>query len=206
MKKKRKGVSCKGKRRELKPRKITKGMTVDHVIESALFSFNAGTFRNACELFAKHIARKNVRIGVSLAGALVPAGIGRSCLIPLIKAGLIDWIVSTGANLYHDIHLILGHKFCRGYADVDDELLKKDGIVRIHDIFFDYRALLDTDDFVRETLKNGLSSLPDPCSSADIHALLGKEIIKIKPRLKEESLLAVAYEAGVPVHKSSPAD
>jgi deoxyhypusine synthase len=206
MKKKRKDISCKGKRRELHPQKIAKGMTVDQVVENAMFSFNAGTFRNACELFAKHIAKKNVSIGVSLAGALVPAGIGRSCLIPLMKAGLVDWIVSTGANLYHDIHLILGHKFCRGYADADDELLRKDGIVRIHDIFFDYRALLDTDDFVRETLRSGLSCLPDPCSSADIHALLGKEIIKIKPRLKEESLLAVAYEAGVPVHTSSPAD
>ncbi len=197
---------CPGRHAPLKPQAISKGMTVDQVIESAMFSFNAGAFRKACELFSKHIANRNVRIGVSLAGALVPAGIGRSCLIPLIKAGLVDWIVSTGANLYHDLHYVLGYEFCRGHAHVDDEQLREQGVIRIYDIFLKYNALLDTDNFVREILWRERKNLPTPCSSADIHALLGKEIIKIKPRTKEESLLAVAYECGVPVHTSSPAD
>ncbi|NOZ69072.1 MAG: deoxyhypusine synthase, partial [Deferribacteres bacterium] len=82
----------------------------------------------------------------------------------------------------------------------------KHGIIRIHDIFLDYKALLDTDSFVRDTLRRGRAGFPGTCSSADIHALLGKEICRVKPELKEESLLAVAYEAGVPVHTSSPAD
>ena len=102
--KKLKNRPCLNRHVPLKPRPLKKGMTVDQVIENSMFSFNAGTFRKACELFAKHIVRNKVRIGVSLAGALVPAGIGRSCLIHLIKAGMIDWIVSTGANLYHAIH------------------------------------------------------------------------------------------------------
>lgn len=190
----------------LKPKPLHKGMTVDQVIHSSLFSFNAGTFRKACELFANHIAKKDVRIGMSLAGALVPAGIGRSCLIPLVNSGMVDWIVSTGANLYHDLHYALGYEFREGRAVVDDEQLRENGIIRIYDIFLDYDALLDTDRFVRETLKRERSNLPNPCSSADIHALLGKEIININPRLKDESLLAVAYEAGVPIHTSSPAD
>jgi deoxyhypusine synthase len=206
MKHKKKDRPCLNNHIPLKPKPLVRGMTVDEVIESALFSFNAGTFRKACELFAKHIVKEDVRIGVSLAGALVPAGIGRSCLIPLIKAGLIDWIVSTGANLYHDLHYVLGYDFREGRSAVDDERLRDNGIIRIYDIFLDYEALLDTDNFVRETLRRKRSSLPNPCSSADIHALLGKEIIKIKPGLKDESLLAVAYEAGVPVHTSSPAD
>jgi len=190
----------------LKPKPLRKGMTVDNVIDSSLFSFNAGTFRKACELFAKHVVKKNVRIGMSLAGALVPAGIGRSCLIPLVKSGMVDWIVSTGANLYHDLHYALGYEFREGRPVVDDEQLRENGIIRIYDIFLDYDALLDTDRFVRDTLTRERNNLPDPCSSADIHALLGKEIIKIKPGLKHESLLAVAYEAGVPIHTSSPAD
>jgi len=181
-------------------------MTVDQVIESSMFSFNAGAFRKACELFTKNIVRKNVRIGMSLSGALVPAGIGRSCLIPLIKAGMIDWIVSTGANLYHDLHYVLGYDFHEGRAAADDGKLRENGIIRIYDIYLDYDALLDTDSFIRDTLRRERTSLPQPCSSADIHALLGKEIIKIKPKLKDESLLAVAYEAGVPIHTSSPAD
>jgi len=190
----------------LKPVPIQSGMTVDKVIESSMFSFNAGAFRKACELFANHIARENVRIGVSLAGALVPAGIGRSCLIPLIKSGLVDWVVSTGANLYHDLHLLLGYDFREGFANADDEKLRENGIIRIYDIFLDYEALLDTDSFIRKTLMRNRSKMPSPCSSADIHALLGREIIKLKPALKDESLLAVAYEAGVPIHSSSPAD
>ncbi|UCE70986.1 MAG: deoxyhypusine synthase [Nitrospiraceae bacterium] len=197
---------CPGSHRPLEPRALEKGMTVDQVVDGALFSFNAGTFRKACELFAGKIARKNVRVGISLAGALVPAGIGRSCLIPMIKAGLVDWIASTGANLYHDLHSVLGYEFCQGHAAADDEKLREKGIIRIHDIFLDYRALLDTDHFVREVLKQHRETLPAPCSSADIHALLGKEIIKMSPVYKDQSLLAVAYESGVPIHTSSPAD
>jgi len=206
MKHKKKGCPCLSDHIPLRPRPLERGMTVDEVVESSLFSFNAGTFRKACELFTRHMVKKNVRIGVSLAGALVPAGIGRSCLIPLIKAGFIDWIVSTGANLYHDLHYALGYDFREGRSIVDDESLRKSGIIRIYDIFLDYDALMDTDSFVRDTLKRNRGSLPDTCSSADIHALLGKEIVKIRPELKDESLLAVAYEAGVPVHTSSPAD
>jgi deoxyhypusine synthase len=47
---------------------------------------------------------KDGYIGMSLTGALTPAGLGKSCLIPLMKAGFVDWIISTGANLYHDLH------------------------------------------------------------------------------------------------------
>jgi deoxyhypusine synthase len=206
MKKHKKNRACLNRHISLKPEPLKKGMTVDQVIESSMFSFNAGTFRKACELFVRHMVRKNVRIGVSLAGALVPAGIGRSCLIPLLKAGLVDWIGSTGANLYHDLHHALGYEFREGHAGADDEKLRENGIIRIYDIFLDYEALLETDNFVRETIRRGLENLPDPCSSADIHALLGKEVIRIKPALKDESLLAAAYESGVPVHTSSPAD
>ncbi len=188
------------------PMPLVKGMTVDQVIDSSMFSFNAGAFRKACELFANHCVRKNVRIGMSLAGALVPAGIGRSCLIPLIKAGMIDWIVSTGANLYHDLHYVLGHEFHEGRASVDDEKLREEGIIRIYDIYLSYDALLDTDRFIRDLLRRERAGIPQPCSSADIHALLGKEIITIRPDVKDSSLLAVAYEAGVPIHTSSPAD
>lgn len=197
---------CLARHLPLTPAPIRRGMTIDKVIESSMFSFNAGSFRKACNLFANYIAKENVRIGVSLAGALVPAGIGRSCLIPLIKAGLVDWMVSTGANLYHDLHLMLGYEFREGCANADDEKLRDNGIIRIYDIFLDYKALLDTDAFIRRTLMRESSKMPSPSSSADIHALLGKEIIRLKPDLKDESLLAVAYEAGVPIHSSSPAD
>lgn len=206
MKRTRKKTPCRDGSTPHDPRPLTQGMTVDEVIDGAMFSFNAGSFRKACELFAGRIVRDNVRIGMSLSGALIPAGIGRSCLIPMIRAGMVDWIVSTGANLYHDIHLVLGYEFCRGYAHADDEALRKKGIIRIYDIFLDYHALLDTDAFIRETLRRELPKLSGGYSSADVHAILGREIARIRPDMKDESLLAVACEAGVPVHVSSPAD
>src|SRR5438067_12632821 len=95
---------------------------------------------------------EDVTIGISLSGALTPAGLGMSCLIPLIEAGFVDWIVSTGANLYHDTHFGIGLTMHRGGPDLDDVALRKDGDVRIYDVVFDYAVLLDTDAFYRRIL------------------------------------------------------
>ncbi len=93
-------------------------------------------------------------VGMSLTGALTPAGLGMSCLIPLIEHGFIDWMVSTGANLYHDAHFGLGLKMFQGSAEADDVALRNAGVVRIYDIFFDYRVLLSTDAFFRELARH----------------------------------------------------
>src|SRR6202043_870636 len=92
-------------------------------------------------------------IGLSLTGALTPAGLGKSCLIPLMKAGFIDWIVSTGANLYHDLHYGLDMKLYAGSPFLNDVELPRAGVIRIYDILFDYNLLLDTDAFVREVIR-----------------------------------------------------
>lgn len=208
MKKNKKNRTCLAHHVPLRPQPISRGMTVDQVIDNSMFAYNAGSFRKACELFVSGVMQEDVRIGVSLSGALTPAGLGRSCLIPLVKAGLVDWIVSTGANLYHDLHRMLGYEFHQGCAKADDTKLRENGIIRIHDIFIDFNALLDTDRFVRDTLRRERPNFKKntPCSSADIHAILGRAIIRKNPGLKDESLLAAAFEAGVPIHTSSPAD
>ncbi len=74
---------------------------------------------------------KNGTVGVSITGALTPAGLGKSCLIPLIKAGFIDWVITTGANLYHDIHYGLDMKLYRGSPFLDDVQLREKQIIRI---------------------------------------------------------------------------
>ena len=75
-----------------------------------------------------------------------------SAIIPLMEAGFVDWIVSTGANLYHDTHFGLGLSMHRGTFQADDIELREHGVVRIYDIFFDYHVLLDTDAFFREII------------------------------------------------------
>ena len=94
----------------------------------------------------------DVTVGMTLTGALTPAGLGMAALIPLIEAGFVDWIISTGANLYHDTHFGLGLAMHRGTPNADDVVLREEGVVRIYDIFFDYDVLLSTDAFFRKII------------------------------------------------------
>ncbi len=145
-------------------------------------------------------------VGLSLTGALTPAGIGMSCLIPLIEHGFIDWMVSTGANLYHDTHFGLGLKMFQGSAEADDVALRSAGVVRIYDIFFDYNVLLSTDAFFRQIAR--AEEFQRPMSSAEFHYLAGRYLAERERVLKlgRRSLLAAAHEYAVPVYTSSPGD
>src|SRR5882757_4734078 len=145
-------------------------------------------------------------IGMSLTGALTPAGLGKSCLIPLMKAGFVDWIVSTGANLYHDLHYGLNMKLYAGSPFLNDVDLHRDGVIRIYDILFDYNVLLDTDAFVREVIRG--PEFQKTMGTDEFHYLLGKYVSERgrKLGLKDSSMLAAAYECGIPVFTSSPGD
>jgi deoxyhypusine synthase len=143
---------------------------------------------------------------MSLTGAMTPAGLGMSTIIPLIEAGFLDWIVSTGANLYHDAHFGLGLTMHRGTPFANDVELRAEGVVRIYDIFFDYEVLLSTDAYIRQ-----VSAGPEfqrPMSTAEYHYLLGGYIRGREQALgiARKSLLGVAHECGVPIYTSSPGD
>lgn len=145
-------------------------------------------------------------MGLSITGALTPAGLGISALIPLIKAGFVDWIISTGANLYHDTHFGIGLSMHEGNAQTSDIVLREEEVVRIYDIFFDYRVLLDTDAFFRKIIE--AKEFQKPMSTAEFHYLCGRYVRERERKLglKEKSLLAVAYEYAVPIYTSSPGD
>src|SRR5881409_3743063 len=148
----------------------------------------------------------DVTVGLSLTGALTPAGLGISALIPLIKAGFVDWINSTGANLYHDAHFGIGLAMHEGNAQTSDIVLRAEEVVRIYDIFFDYSVLLDTDAFFRQIIS--APEFQKTMSSAEFHYLAGRYVHERERKLglKEKSLLAVAYEYAVPIYTSSPGD
>src|SRR5690606_10542922 len=139
--------------RRIDPRRITGGMTVPELIDGTFLAYNAGRLREGCRLFTEKMLEDDVTVGVSITGALTPAGLGISALIPLVEAGFIDWVVSTGANLYHDAHFGLGLELHQGNPHVSDLLLREEEVVRIYDIFFDYSVLLDTDAFFREMIR-----------------------------------------------------
>src|SRR5205809_166708 len=135
------------------------------MIVECFMAYNAARLREACQLFTKKMLEPDVTIGVTLTGALTPAGLGISALIPLIKAGFIDWIISTGANLYHDTHFGIGLELRQGSAQISDTVLREEEVVRIYDIFFDYSVLLDTDAFFRTIIAS--PELQRPMSTAE---------------------------------------
>lgn len=180
--------------------------TLPRLIEEAFLSYNAGRLREACRLFTTKILTPDVTIGLSLSGALTPAGLGASCLVPLIEAGFVDWIVSTGANLYHDTHFALGMDMHQSRPGLDDLKLRENQVIRIYDIVFDYENLLGTDKFYR-TLCRG-KSFQETFGTAEFHHLVGKYLAEREKETHRagRSLLAAAHRSGVPIFTSSPGD
>jgi len=194
------------KGQRIDPRRIDGKETVADLIEGTYLAYNAARLREACQLFAGKMLEEDVTIGLSITGALTPAGLGMSALIPLIEAGFIDWIISTGANVYHDTHFGLGLSMHRGNAQESDVVLREEGVVRIYDIFFDYDVLLSTDAFFRKIITG--SEFQRAMSSAEFHNLAGKYVREREKALGigQKSLLSAAYSAGVPIYTSSPGD
>jgi len=190
----------------INPRPINAQMGVADLIDSAFLAYNGRRLREACRLFTERMLAPDTVVGMSITGALTPAGVGMSCLIPLVEHGFVDWIVSTGANLYHDTHFGLGLKMFQGRAEADDVALREAGVVRIYDIFFDYRVLLSTDAFFRELARQ--PEFQHPMSSAEFHYRAGRYVAERERvlGLERRSLLAAAHEHAVPLYTSSPGD
>lgn len=192
--------------RKIDPTPVQKGVSAADLIDQAMQAYNGGRLRQACRLLTERMLEPDVTVGVSLTGALTPAGLGISCIIPLMEAGFIDWIISTGANLYHDAHFGIGLSLHEGSASLSDVTLREEGIVRIYDIFFDYSVLLDTDAFFRTIIAS--PEFQKTMSSAEFHHLCGKYIYAREKELGigTRSLLSAAYQLGVPIYTSSPGD
>src|SRR5713226_9396288 len=180
--------------------------SLPRLIEEAFLSYNAGRLREACRLFATKMLEEDTTVGLSLSGALTPAGLGSSCLVPLIEAGFVDWIVSTGANLYHDTHYALGMDMHQSRPGLDDVQLREQHVIRIYDIVFDYENLLGTDRFYR-TLCRG-EAFQRTLGTAEFHHLVGKYLAAREQETGRQgrSLLAAAYRLSVPIFTSSPGD
>ena len=188
------------------PRPIDGSESAADLIDNAFLAYNAARLREACGLFTKKMLDSDVTVGMTLTGALTPAGLGMAALIPLIEHGFVDWIISTGANLYHDTHFGLGLAMHRGNPQASDVVLREEGVVRIYDIFFDYDVLLSTDAFFRKIMQG--KEFQRPMSSAELHNLCGKYVRERERALGigQKSLLSAAYQAGVPIYTSSPGD
>src|SRR5918999_35739 len=178
---------------------------IRHLIEEGFQAFNAARLGEACRIFTDKMLDPDhdTTIGLTVAGALTPAGLG-GCVVELINRGLVDFIISTGANLYHDLHYALNFTLHRGSPFVNDVELYQEGVIRIYDVLFPAKVLLETDAYIREFLVR--SGMNGPVSSAEFHYRLGRDLMEQHPGCEEYSVVAAAAAAGVPIYTSSPGD
>ena len=178
---------------------------IRHLVEEGFQAFNAARIGEACRIFTDKmlLPENDTTIGLTVAGALTPAGLG-GCMVELMNRGLVDFIISTGANLYHDLHYALNFTLHRGSPFVNDVELYDEGVIRIYDVLFPSSVLLETDAYVRDFLVR--SGLDGPVSTSELHYRLGLDLLEQQPGCEEHSVLAAAAKSGVPIYTSSPGD
>jgi len=186
--------------------KISKGISIDELIGNHFSAYNAARIAEVCKLLEKKALNEDVTLGVSLSGALTPTGLGSSAIVPLIENGWIDYIVSTGANLYHDLHFGLNLPLHRSTPFVDDVELRKQGLIRIYDIVFDFDVLFQSDKYLYKILQG--KEFEKTMGTAELHYLIGKYVdaTEKKAGCSGKTVLGAAYRNAVPCFCPSPGD
>ncbi len=186
--------------------RIGKGTSVAELVDKYFNAYNSARIAEICRLMERKVLKENVTLGVSLTGALTPAGLGASAIVPLIENGFIDYIVSTGANLYHDIHFAQGTKLYKSSPFLDDVELKKKSLIRIYDIIADFDALVESDKYLYKIFRD--KAFHKLLSTSELHYIIGKHVAEEEERnnTKGTTILAAAYKAGIPVYCPSPGD
>ena len=188
------------------PEPIGKATDIVQIVDG-MDAYNGGRLRAACHLLRDRYAAEDVTIGLSLAGALTPAGLGPSSIIPLMNHGFVDWLSATGANMYHDMHFAFDLPMHRGSHTVDDVDLRDKGVTRIYDILFDYEdVLMETDRRLRRILLR--PEFQKEMGTREFYHHLGRILDEHEQKngLGQVSVLAAAYRNGIPVFTSSPGD
>lgn len=188
------------------PRPLTNHSDIVTIIDN-MDAYNGGRLRAACQLLREKYSPNDVTVGLSIAGALTPAGLGPSAIIPLMNHGFVDWLTATGANMYHDLHYAFNLPMFRGSHTVDDADLREKGVTRIYDILFDYEdVLMETDRRLRKIMLR--PEFQKEMGTREFYHHLGKVINEHerKNNLGEVSVLAAAYRNSIPVFTSSPGD
>ncbi len=194
-----------GKR--IMPAGITGREKLADLMDRTFLAYNAARLRQGCELFTNKMLAPDTMVGMSLAGALTPAGLGSSSIVPLIKAGFVDWIVATGANMYHDLHFAFNLPLRVGSHVVDDTDLRRNDVVRIYDVFLGYTDCLVATDKILDSIIVQ-PEFQREMGTAEFYHLLGRYAAEWERKTgnKDVSVLAAAFRAGVPIHTSSPGD
>ncbi len=157
--------------------------------------FQGRKLAEVIEVWARMLRKRNIVIWFGLAGAMVPAGM-RRLVSYLIKRRMVDIVVSTGANLYHDAYEAKGKKHYVGTHLIDDVKLRKHKVDRIYDIFADEVGFYKFDSWIEKVFSYGLKD-NYPYSSRELMFLLGKSLSTAGR--EKDSILVSAHKKGVPI-------
>ena len=187
--------------KKIDPPEIFADMTVSELID--LFGktgYNARRLAEAADIMIKMI-ESDATVCLTIAGAMTPIGFGK-IISSMIDNGFIDWIVTTGANAYHDLHFAYDLPIRQGHFDVDDDILYSKQIVRIYDVYIkENETLQSQDEIVQKDLQNIYLKNKDMDigSTADLSYLLGKNTFE-NSRYPEKSFMVSAFKSDVPVY------
>jgi deoxyhypusine synthase len=192
--------------RRVVPPPIGPDITVADLIDQHFLAYNSARLYEACRLFVEDMLSQDTLIGVTLSGALTPAGLGIAALVPLIERGYIDYIISTGANLYHDLHFALDMEIFASTPFQDDPSLRQEKIIRIYDLTMGLDSLLKTDKYLYTILSQ--PEFQKVMGTAELHWNIGRYVRKTEEKLglPTRSILSAAYQQNLPIYTSSPGD
>ncbi|MBI4827342.1 MAG: deoxyhypusine synthase [Nitrospinae bacterium] len=187
--------------------RVRKGMGVDDLVEHYFNAYNAARIKEACRMLERKILSSDCYVGVSLSGALTPTGLGASCLVTWIENGCIDYISSTGANLYHDTHFALDLPLHQSSPFLDDVKLRKEGLIRIYDIIFDFEVLARSDKYVYRVMRQP-EFHDKSMGTAELHFRLGRYVDATEREMgcQGKTVLGAAYRNSLPCFCPAPGD
>ncbi len=186
------------KQRDVHPVGLTGRERPADVIARAFPAYVGRQERTAFELMQRS-SRDDTCTFLTFSGAMTPAGLHQSCIIPLVERGLVDCITTTGANLYHDAHRTIGHRIREIDPNAGDLQYRLARIIRIYDLGFWEETLLETDQLFSAILRK--PEFQKRMTTVELHYRLGKNIAAIEHALgsKSPSLLATAYRYAIPI-------
>ncbi|MGY5148161.1 MAG: homospermidine biosynthesis protein [Candidatus Nitrosopumilus sp. bin_7KS] len=183
--------------------KLDPKMTIEDLVNVfASSGYNGRQLGDAAKLYAKMI-EEDATICLTVSGAMTPVGFG-GIIKTLIEKGFVDWIVTTGANVYHEDHFAWGLPVKQGSFDVDDMKLYENEIVRIRDVYIKFHETLEAQDELVQKMFG--DDFPDESfTTAEFCNLMGK-LSKEKAKHPEKSFVTSAYDYDVPVYISTIKD
>lgn len=192
----------------ISPISLDEKMTITELVDNVFdgMGYNAKRLAEACHLF-KSMLDENSTVCLTLAGAMTPVGLGGG-IIKMIEKGFIDWIVTTGANTYHDLHFAYKLPVHQGDYNADDNDLAENDVVRIYDVYIDMQRTLIAQDKIIQTLTSKAKEknmFPEKFSTAYYYKILGEGVLNTA-KYPDKSFIASASKNKVPVFVPSFAD